>query len=206
MPAADNATATPEAAPSYTGAMATRLDAMRSALVLVDYQQRLLPAIDGAEAVLRDALFLARVARALDVPVLGTAQHPAGLGPNEARVRAACDTTLAKRRFDAAADGLADALRARRPGSEHVVVAGCEAHVCLLQTALGLRRAGCCGAVVPEACGSRRRDDKALAMQRLAAEGIVLVGAEMLAFEWLRSCDHPRFRDVLGLVKERPAA
>lgn len=186
--------------------MTTRLDPTHSALVLVDYQQRLLPAIDGGEAALRDALFLAGVARALDVPVLGTEQNPAGLGPNDERVRAACDATLAKRHFDAAADGLADALRARRAGLAQVVVAGCEAHVCLLQTALGLRRAGFDIAVVPSACGSRRADDKALAMQRLAAEGIALVGAEMLAFEWLHSCEHPRFRDVLALVKQRPVA
>lgn len=184
--------------------MTTRLDARCSALVLVDYQQRLLPAIDGAEAVLRDALFLARVARTLGVPVLGTEQNPAGLGSNDDQLRALCDATIGKRHFDAAADGLVDALRTRRPALQQVVVAGCEAHVCLMQTALGLQRAGLAVAVVASACGSRRRDDKALAMQRLAAEGVALVGAEMLAFEWLRSCDHPRFRDVLALVKDRP--
>ncbi len=186
--------------------MASRFHTARSALVLVDYQQRLLPAIDGAEAVLRDALFLAGVARALGVPVIGTEQNPAGLGPNDERVRAACDATLAKRHFDGTADGLVDALRAQRPDVAQVVVAGCEAHVCLLQTALGLRRAGLDVAVVPEACGSRRAADKVLAMQRLAAEGVALVGAEMLAFEWLHSCEHPRFRDVLALVKQRPVA
>lgn len=182
------------------------LDATRSALVLVDYQQRLLPAIDGADAVLRGALFLAQLARVLGAPVLGTEQNPAGLGANDEQVRALCDATLAKRRFDAAADGLVDALRARRPALAQVVVAGCEAHVCLMQTALGLQRAGLAVAVVPEACGSRRSVDKALALQRLANEGVTLVGAEMLAFEWLGSCDHPRFRDVLALVKQRPLA
>ncbi|MGE5094063.1 MAG: isochorismatase family protein [Betaproteobacteria bacterium] len=178
------------------------IDRERCALVLVDYQVRLLPAIAEAEAVLRQALFLAAVARELAMPVLGTEQNPEGLGPNDERVRAACDETLAKRHFDAASDGLAAALTSR--GRAQVVVAGCEAHVCLMQTALGLQDAGFAVFVVPEACGSRRPGDKAAAMQRLAERGIARLSAEMVAFEWLRSCDHPAFARVLKLVKAMP--
>ncbi len=184
--------------------MPLQLDRARCALVLVDYQSRLLPAIAGGEDAIRDAVFLARVARQLGIPVLGTEQNPAGLGGNDERVRALCDTTLAKTHFDATADGLLDALRTARPGVEQVVVAGCEAHVCLMQTALGLQRAGLRVAVVASACGSRRPDDKAVAMQRLAQGGVVLAGAEMVAFEWLHDCGHPQFRSVLALIKQRP--
>jgi nicotinamidase-related amidase len=84
-----------------------------------------------------------------------------------------------------------------------VVIAGCEAHVCLLQTALGLRRAGHAVWVVEAACGSRTPQDKALAMQRLRDAGATLVGVEMVAFEWLHSCRHERFRAVLPLLKQR---
>jgi nicotinamidase-related amidase len=181
------------------------LDRTRCALVLVDYQSRLLPAIDGGEAAVLDAVFLARVARALGVPVLGTEQNPSGLGGNDERVRALCEQTLAKMHFDAVRDGLATQLRTLGREVDQVVVAGCEAHVCLLQTALGLQRAGLQVAVVPSACGSRRPADKALAMQRLAQAGVVLAGAEMVAFEWLQVCTHPQFKAVLALVKERPA-
>jgi nicotinamidase-related amidase len=77
--------------------------------------------------------------------------------------------------------------------------------VCLLQTSLGLRRAGLDVFVVPDACGSRRERDKALAMERLRQAGVVLASPEMVAFEWLATCAHPRFRDVLRLVKALPA-
>ena len=85
-----------------------------------------------------------------------------------------------------------------------VVVAGCEAHVCLLQTALGLLRAGRRVWVVAPACGSRRSADHALAMQRLSQAGATLVSSEMVLFEWLADCRHPQFKPVLQLVKDVP--
>jgi nicotinamidase-related amidase len=93
---------------------------------------------------------------------------------------------------------------AARPVGE-VVIAGCEAHVCLLQTALGLLRAGLAVWVVAPACGSRSAEDHALAMQRLSVAGAVIVSLEMVAFEWLRTCEHARFRAVLSLLKTPPA-
>jgi nicotinamidase-related amidase len=181
------------------------LDRERCALVLVDYQTRLLPAIDGAEAAVQHALFLAQVAHTLGVPVLGTEQNPQGLGPNDERVRTLCDHTVGKMHFNAAAEGLAQALRAGGRAVSQAVVAGCEAHVCLTQTALGLRQIGLQVFVVPAACGSRRAADKALAMQRLSQHGVTLLAPEMVAFEWLRTCSDARFKQVLQHVKQLPA-
>ena len=183
-----------------------KLDRECSALVLVDYQGRLMPAIAGGEAAVREAVFLARVARAVGVPVLGTEQNPQGLGPNVEAVRACCEQTLPKMHFDATADGLVELLGATGRPPQQVVVAGCEAHVCLLQTALGLLAAGLQVVVVPDACGSRSPADKALAMRRLERSGATLVCGEMVAFEWLRSCRDEHFKAVLQLVKERPVA
>ena len=181
------------------------LERERSALVLVDYQRRLMPAIEAGEAAIRQAVFLARVARELGVPVLGTEQNPQGLGPNDERVRALCERTVSKMQFDATADGLDGHLRSFGRPIDQVVVAGCEAHVCLMQTALGLLRSGFRVVVVPPACGSRRAEDKALAMQRLTLSGALPASGEMVAFEWLRNCTHPKFKAVLELVKEQPA-
>ena len=83
------------------------LDAARSALVLVDYQQRLMPAIHEAERVLAEAARLADVARAIAIPILATEQNPRGLGPNAPEISRRCDATVAKMSFDACADGLA---------------------------------------------------------------------------------------------------
>lgn len=172
----------------------------RSVLVLVDYQQRLMPQIHRAAPTVALALRLADVARALGIRVIGTEQNPAGLGHNDEAVRQRCDSTLSKMHFDACEDGLLEHL-----GGEagDVVIAGCEAHVCLLQTALGLLRAGRRVWVVADACGSRSPQDHALAMQRLQGEGATIVSSEMVVFEWLRDCRHPRFKAVLAMVKSR---
>lgn len=177
------------------------IDANASVLVLVDYQGRLMPAIDGAQAVAANAVLLARAAHLLGIPVIGTEQNPSGLGPNVEAIRAECAVTLAKTHFDACADGLLRVLRDAKPDVGQVVVAGCEAHVCMMQTALGLLRAGQRVWVVANASGSRRASDHAAAMHRLAQAGATVVTLEMVLFEWLGDCKHPRFRDVLALVK-----
>jgi nicotinamidase-related amidase len=178
-----------------------RIDRDRSVLVLVDYQERLMPTIHEGKRVVDEAVFLADAARLLGVRVLGTEQNPAGLGPNVAAVRERCERTLAKMCFDACGDGLIDAVR----GADSVVIAGCEGHVCLCQTALGLRRVGFEVFVVADACGSRRPEDLALAMHRLAQAGAVIVGAEMVVFEWLGTCEEQAFKSVLGVLKARSA-
>lgn len=180
------------------------LDRSRSALVLVDFQSRLMPVIHDAERVVDNAVFLARVAHELGVPVLGTEQNRRALGSNDLRVSELCDRTLHKVHFSAVADGLLAELISLAPRAQQVVLAGCETHVCLLQTALDVRQAGFETFVVAEACGSRRPEDKQAALERLQQAGVTVVSAEMVAFEWLRSCEHPAFRQVLSLIKTRP--
>jgi nicotinamidase-related amidase len=178
------------------------LDAARSQLVLVDHQQRLMPAIAGGERVLARALRLARLAQVLAVPCLATEQSPDKLGPVEAPLRALCSQVLAKSHFDACADGLLEpAQAAARAGRDQLVVAGCEAHVCLLQTVLGLHAAGLRTWVVADACGSRDPLDRELALRRLEGAGAVIVSSEMVGFEWVRHAGHPEFRALQALVR-----
>lgn len=178
------------------------IEPVGAALVLVDYQSRLMPAIHGGAVVLGHALRLADIARALGLPVLGTEQNPAGLGPNAEAIRERCHFTVEKMHFDACEDGLLNELG--RHKAIHIVVAGCEAHVCLLQTAFGLLRAGLGVSVVAQASGSRTADNHALAMRRLERAGADIVSVEMVAFEWLRTCEHSRFKAVLPLLKSAP--
>jgi nicotinamidase-related amidase len=183
--------------------MIRTVNASRSVLVLVDYQERLMPQIHRGSEAAALGQRLGEIARELDIPVLGTEQNPRGLGPNGAALRALCSHTLAKMHFDACKDGLLDLVKqSRDPAPSEVVVAGCEAHVCLLQTALGLLRAGHTVWVVADACGSRLAANHELAMQRLRAAGACIVSFEMVAFEWLQSCENPRFKAVLQRLKQ----
>ncbi|MEF9964301.1 MAG: isochorismatase family protein [Comamonas sp.] len=198
------------------------LDFEESQLVLVDYQEKLMPAIfDGAQ-VLKNATILAKIAQQLQVPVFGTEQNPSKLGPNAAELRGLCDKTLAKMFFSAVPEGLNEWLRppakpqggnARSlpkhlqkppqaaPERNSIIIAGCEAHVCLLQTALELLEDEFDVCVVTDACSSRTERNRDAAFDRLAGAGAELVTTEMVVFEWLRSCEHEDFRDILQLIK-----
>jgi nicotinamidase-related amidase len=174
------------------------ITAANSILVLVDLQQKLLPVIWRADAVLGQCLRLAHAARLLGVPVLGTEQNPAGLGHNVEEIRSACEITVSKTHFDACMDGLLEALP---PGRNSIVVTGCEAHVCMLQSASGFMAHGYDVWIAADAVGSRKESDRDAALERLGQNGARLTTTEMLVFEWLRSSDHPRFREVLKLIK-----
>jgi nicotinamidase-related amidase len=197
------------------------LDASQSQLVLVDYQARLMPAIFEADAVAKNAVRLGRIARLVGVPVFGTEQSPAKLGENLPDIRALCGRTLSKVHFSGVREGLGDWLRpaARTPqgnarslpkhlrdqaaGEDRntIVIAGCEAHVCLLQTALELLEDDFEVWVVTDACSSRTERDRDAAFDRLAGAGAELVTTEMAGFEWLRGAEHPKFRDWQALIR-----
>jgi len=128
--------------------------------------------------------------------VLATVQYPKGLGglvPSLAEVLAA-DEVLEKIHFSAVADGCLEGQEAF--GRRQIVITGSETHVCVLQTALDLLARGKEVFVVAEAVGSRRPEDKALALERLRQAGCVIVSREMVAFEWLHRAGTDLFRGV----------
>lgn len=199
------------------------LDASQSQLVLVDYQAQLMPAIFEGEAVARNALRLGQLAQLAQVPVFGTEENPSSLGQNLPEIRALCQRTLSKMQFSAVEEGLGEWLRTpapaaprgnarslpkhlqkAQPASEErntIVIAGCEAHVCLLQTALDLIDEEFEVWVVTDACGARTERNRDAAFDRLAGAGAELVTTEMVAFEWIRGAEHPAFKKVLELVR-----
>jgi nicotinamidase-related amidase len=175
------------------------LNPRNAVLLLVDLQQRLVPAMHDGETMVARAVRLAEAARLLDVPVVATEQYPAGLGPTVAPLAGYPRATLAKTVFSPTDDpGFADLLPA---DAAEVVVAGCEAHVCVLQTVAGLLAQGRRAVVVSDAVGSRDPASAAAALDRVARHGAEVVTSEMVLFEWLRDAAHPRFREVQKLLR-----
>lgn len=173
------------------------IKASESVLVIVDLQGRLLPAIDGGDAVLSHATWLVDVAQTIGVPVLATEHCPQriGLTDQELRSKIPPDCIVEKTHFSAVTKvGL---LQAAAGDRQQWIVAGTEAHVCVLQTVLDLLATGRSVFVVDEAVGSRRPRDKELALRRMQQNGAEIVSREMVGFEWLESADAPMFREVL---------
>lgn len=178
------------------------LDAARSQLVMIDFQQRLMPAINNAESVLANVNILLDLSGKLRIPVISTEQVPDKLGHGTPEVRKASAQVLAKSHFSAVPDGLPALLQTPlSAGRDQIVIAGCETHVCLLQTVLDLLSLDFELWVVADACGSRHATDHDVGLSRIASAGATIVTTEMVGFEWLRDAGHPQFRAFQALIR-----
>jgi nicotinamidase-related amidase len=146
------------------------------------------------------------------VPVVLTEQYPQGLGATEASIRAAYDQAstpksfLEKTAFGCCGDAAFEPLLAKaRPGLEpsqrQVVVAGIEAHICVMGTVIELLRTGHEVHLCWDAVSCRGEEYRRQAFVRMAAAGATITNHESVAFEWARHKDHPAFKAVSALLK-----
>lgn len=184
-----------------------RLVRDRSLLLVVDIQERLAPAIAEAEAVIARTSALMRLAGRFGIPTLATEHLPERIGPLVATVRDSLvsDAVLVKQRFGAADEPAFGRWLGSR-GRDQIVIAGMEAHVCVLQTALALVAGGYRVFVAADATGSRslRSDDRDWALARMRDAGCTIAGTETILFEWTGGADDPAFRETLAIVKSLP--
>lgn len=178
--------------------------AAAAALLVVDVQERLVPALVDAEPLLRSIALLAGAARRLGVPTVVTEHCPQQIGRTVSTLDQALThaVRVEKTHFSAVHEpGFAPTMQAWR--ARTVFVCGAEAHVCVGQTALGLLDAGYRVAVVVDAIGARHNDDKAAAVARLTQAGVIPYSVEMLITEWLRDAASADFKPLLREIKAR---
>ena len=176
-------------------------------LLIVDVQERLFPAMDAdhREEVMRNIKILVTTARRLGLPVVATEQYPKGLGHTLPELR---DTLgpevqpVPKVNFSC---WRVEEVRARlkATGTRQVILAGIEAHVCVLHTALDLLASDFRVYIAADACASRYPADRDMALRRLERAGAIITTAETAVFEWLGGSTHPQFKAVSALVQER---
>ncbi len=181
------------------------LDAARSQFLLVDMQERLVPAMHEKDALLDRCAILLEAASELKVPGTVSEQYRKGLGATVERLGNARGDApvLEKMHFSAAADpAMAARVRALAGAGRHqLVVAGIEAHVCVLQSALGFKDMGLDVYVVADAVSSRKTESIDLATKRMRHNAISVVNTEMVLFEWLHIAGTPQFKAVSRLIK-----
>jgi nicotinamidase-related amidase len=179
-----------------------RVARANTALVVVDIQERLLPAIFEKERMVENAVRLIKGAAALGVPVLATEQYRKGLGATVPEVAAAIPgfAPMEKLAFSACgAGGFTAALKAK-PVS-NAILCGIEAHVCVSQTCLDLLDQGIRVFVAADAVSSRTAENYRLGVERMRAAGAVIASTEMMLFELLEKAGTAEFRQILELVK-----
>jgi nicotinamidase-related amidase len=189
------------------------LDASRSILVLIDLQGKLVHMVHRPALALESARRLMRLADLFSVPVVLTEQYPKGIGPTEESIRTVFDGLstptffLEKTAFgccgDPAFEGLLQEARPiLRPRQRQIVVAGIEAHVCVMQTVLELLASGHEVHLCWDAVSGRGEEYRKHALDRMAAAGATITNHESVAFEWARDKNHPQFKALSALMKE----
>jgi len=179
-----------------------RLRRARAGLVVVDVQERLLPAIFEKDRVLQNTVRLVQGAGVLRVPVFATEQYRKGLGPTVPEVAAAVPGfgPMEKLAFSACgATAFVPALKAKQVSQ--AILCGIEAHVCVSQTCLDLLDQGFQVFVVADAVSSRTPENHRCGVERMRAAGAIIVSTEMVLFELLEQAGTPEFKQILALVK-----
>jgi nicotinamidase-related amidase len=175
----------------------------RTALVIIDLQERLLPAIPAREPILKNSLLLMRLAGLLGMPVVLTTQYRKGLGEVAAEVRRALPGVepLDKVTFGCFGnEPFLDRLRSLS-GRDQLVVAGVETHICVCQTVLGALEKGYAAHVVSDAVGSRTEANHKVGLARMERAGALVSSAEMAVYELLGRSDGTAFREMLPYLK-----
>jgi nicotinamidase-related amidase len=181
---------------------ATQMSAADTGLLVIDVQEKLVPLINGAAAMIRNISFLIDAARLVGLPVVATEQYPRGLGATVAELAAKLPERPDKVAFSCCAiPSVVETFH--RQARPKIVLCGIEAHVCVLHTALDLLALDFRVYITVDAVGSRYKLDQDVALRRLENAGAILTTSETCAFEWVGGANHPRFKEMSKLVQER---
>jgi nicotinamidase-related amidase len=188
------------------------LDNRRSILLVIDLQGKLMDLVHRPQLVVEATLRLMQLADMFEVPVLLTEQYPQGLGPTHARVLETFNALEVRHKYldklafgccgDAAFEpAMTELLPGVEPARRQVVVAGIETHVCVMQTVLPLLAAGNSVHLCWEAVSGRGEEYRKWGLKRMLQAGAVVTNHESVGFEWARTKEHPRFKEMSNLFK-----
>ena len=171
------------------------------ALVIVDVQEKLLNVMHGKDALVKSICVMLKSAILLDIPVINCRQYPQALGDTAAEINDILTTEPVDKRCFSCAGSEEFIQRLNQTGCEDVILCGIETHVCVYQTARDLLSAGFGVHLLADAVTSRNPDNKRIAIERMAAEGITISSVEMTLFELLETSEHPCFRNISKMIK-----
>lgn len=174
----------------------------KTALLIIDLQERILPVIRNYETVLENTVKLIKGFKAMQLPVYFTEQYPNGLGPTSQKILEELSgfTAYQKMSFSCfGAENIFDEFHKKK--LSQIVICGVESHVCVQQTVLDLMANGYQINVAADAVSSRKEIDYNIALKRMRTLGAEITTAESILFELLEICGTPEFKEVSKIVK-----
>jgi isochorismate hydrolase len=179
------------------------LSSSKASLLIIDMQEKLLPAMHEAERVLAKSVVVLKAAEALSLPILISEQYPKGLGRTVPELQSNHATVLDKTAFSCWRDDTMKAhlIASHESGRPQLIVVGLEAHICAMQSCIDIAQAGFAVFAVSDAMSSRKPESAALAFERMRGCGVQVVNTEMVVFELMENAKHPQFKALSGLIK-----
>ncbi|EJG1657354.1 hydrolase [Vibrio parahaemolyticus] len=172
-------------------------------LIVVDVQGKLATLMHESDALIENITKLVKGAKALDLPILWLEQNPERLGPTAEPIREVLESThlpITKYTFDGCKEATFN-VAVENAKVDTWLVCGIESHICVYQTAVSLRQSGYRVELVTDCVSSRTAANKALALAKLTANGVVLTGLEMCLYEMVEDCRAPEFKEILAFIK-----
>jgi nicotinamidase-related amidase len=190
--------------PDYSDIVRRPLEAAHCALVMVDIQEKLLPAILEKERLLRNAQLLVRLASIMNIPVVVTTQYTRGLGATVPEISSLLPdaNVIDKLSFSCfGQDQFCSTIKALPKERNTLLVCGMETHICVLQTVMGALSRGYTVNIAADAVGSRTELNWKLGLDRMKDARAVISSTEMIIYELLRASGTPEFKEMLKYLK-----
>ena len=182
-----------------------RLDQKNCCALVIDYQQRLVPAMFKKEELIQNSVKLLKGLNLLEVPMVVSEQYPKGLGATVDEIKEALGDAPIYEKTAFSALGCPELLAKLKEfaaeGRKYVLICGIESHVCVMQSALQLIEEGFKPVFVTDCITSRKFEDLAAALVRAEKEGIEMASTEMVLFELITGKEHPHFKAISAIVK-----
>ena len=180
-----------------------RLTKNHTAAFIVDYQDKILPAIYGKDELLKNSTILIRGLKALEVPMIMTTQYAKGLGDNTQVIRdAAGELPVFDKNYFSLMD-VDEIMKALPAGTQNIILMGIETHICIQQTAIDLLANGYQVYIPVDCVSAGSKEDHETGLLRMRQEGAWMSTSESLMMEMLRQASGPVFKEISNLLKER---
>lgn len=178
------------------------IDVNDSAIVMVDVQGKLVNVMDDKEVLIKQLTQFIEGAQALNVPIIWLAQYPRGLGPIDSRlVEYVPENEQIDKVVFSACQSEDFSKKLQSLNKKHIFVAGVEAHICVYQTVADLLNEQYGVEVVVDGISSRTLLNKQIAIDKMISLGAKVTSVEMALFEWLKSAEHDKFREISRIIK-----
>lgn len=190
--------------------MRRSIKARSSFLLMIDIQERLIPAIYNKDEIIKNSVRLLTAARELSVPSIITEQYPKGIGPTVQELKALIpedSAIIEKTEFSCCeAQNFADAflnLNFNSGTKDTVIIFGVESHICVLGTAIDMleKYSNLNVVIAADACGSRTEQNHILALEAARSLGCLVVPVETVIYHMLGKAGTSEFKALLPLFK-----